>query len=251
MHPLIRGLLDLMFPPRCQVCGDFGAEVFCSSCRARVTRISRPHCLVCGAPFDPLAQSGELCAVCRAEGRHFDFARAVGLFETPLRELIHTFKYDGVRALARPLGELLAEYVADAGIPDLAPGDFELICPVPLHPLRESERGFNQAELLARVLAERFGVPVVRALDRVRFTRPQVLLPARARAANVRGAFSARGDGVAGKSVLLIDDVYTTGATLSECARMLRRAGASRVYVLTVARPHPGRPRLPAPQSRC
>jgi predicted amidophosphoribosyltransferase len=78
-----------------------------------------------------------------------------------------------------------------------------------------------------------------------------VLLPARARAANVRGAFRARGDGVAGKSVLLIDDVYTTGATLSECARVLRRAGASRVYVLTVARPYPGRPRLPAPQSRC
>lgn len=151
-----------------------------------------------------------------------------------MREALHAFKFRGRQALAAPLGDLLVE-VAARRLPDGAPA---LLVPVPLHPRRERERGFNQALLLARRLGRARGIPVrADALVRAAATQAQTELDARARRANVRGAFRLRRpEAIAGRHVLLVDDILTTGATLSECARCLREGGAATVGALTVAR---------------
>lgn len=145
-----------------------------------------------------------------------------------LRALIHLYKYGKVRTLSAPLGDFLT-----AALPrDEA---FDLIAPVPLHWLRQWQRGFNQSDLLARALAKHCGLPVWRALQRVRGTASQAGLSHTGRRKNVNAAFACRRD-LNGKSVLLIDDVLTTGATAAACASALKRAGARHVAVLTVAR---------------
>jgi ComF family protein len=151
-----------------------------------------------------------------------------------VREAVHALKFGGKTALARPLGDLMAE----AGATMLPRGAVDCLAPVPLHPSREAERGFNQSVLLANRVGRRWGVSVeLRALRRRRPTLPQTDLDAAGRRANVRGAFTlSRAAAVDGRHVLLIDDVFTTGATVAECARVLVEAGASAVGVLTVAR---------------
>jgi ComF family protein len=161
----------------------------------------------------------------------YDYARSAAIYEGALREALHAFKFSGKRALARPLGDLAVEQC----VASLLEG-IEAVIAVPLARERERERGFNQAALLAQRIAKRLGVPTrPRWLARVRATRPQSDLPAAERRVNVRGAFRAS-RAVAGRHVLVVDDVLTTGATLGECARALRDGGARRVGVLTVAR---------------
>jgi ComF family protein len=190
------------------------AEFFCTSCRT---------------PFQnafPLDANGR-CALCRSGLRGFDAAYSFGAYEGVLRALIHLYKYGKVKTLAWPLSGLLAQAL---------PRDeaFDAAVPVPLYWLRRLQRGFNQAELLARGLSRRTGIPVVRALGRLRPTPAQAGLSNSARRQNVSQAFRARG--VQGKRILLIDDVMTTGATAASCAAALKQAGARRVSLLTVAR---------------
>ena len=190
------------------------AEFFCASCRT---------------PFQnafPLDAEGR-CALCRSGLRGFDAAYSFGAYEGVLRELIHLYKYGKVRTLARPLSGLLAQAL---------PRDeaFDAAVPVPLYWRRRLQRGFNQAELLARGLSRRTGIPVVKALGRVRPTPTQAGLSNSARRQNVVKAFRARS--VPGQRILLIDDVMTTGATATSCALALKQAGARRVALLTVAR---------------
>ena len=190
------------------------AEFFCTSCRT---------------PFQnafPLDASGR-CALCRSGLRGFDAAYSFGAYEGVLRELIHLYKYGRVKTLAWPLSGLLAQAL---------PRDeaFDAAVPVPLYWRRRLQRGFNQAELLARGLSQRTGIPVVTALGRLRPTPAQAGLSNSARRQNVSQAFRARG--VQGKRILLIDDVMTTGATAASCALALKQAGARRVALLTVAR---------------
>ena len=171
------------------------------------------------------------CATCRTTTPRYDYARSAAIYEGQLREALHALKFAGRRALAGPLGDLAAEQCV-ASLPD----GIEALIPVPLARERERERGFNQATLLARRIGRRLDVPTrPRWLARIRATRPQSDLSAAERRANVRGAFGAS-DRVAGRHVLLVDDILTTGATLDACARALRDAGARRVGVLTVAR---------------
>ena len=190
------------------------AEFFCTSCRT---------------PFQnafPLDASGR-CALCRSGLRGFDAAYSFGAYEGVLRQLIHLYKYGRVKTLAWPLSGLLAQAM---------PRDeaFDATVPVPLYWRRRLQRGFNQAELLARGLSRRTGIPVVKALGRLRPTPAQAGLSNSARRQNVSQAFRARG--VQGKRILLIDDVMTTGATAASCAAALKQAGARRVSLLTVAR---------------
>ena len=174
-----------------------------------------------------------LCEPCQHRRPPFAYARAATLYRDAVREALHAFKFGGKTGLCRPLGDLLA----DAGQTLLPEPRMDCLVPVPLHPARESERGFNQSLLLARRLARRWGLPVEKALRRVRPTRPQTDLSAGERRANVRGAFVIRRARVAGARVLLIDDIFTTGATAAECARVLLAEGGARaVGVLTVAR---------------
>jgi ComF family protein len=195
----------------------FVAEYFCRDCRT---------------PFlnrFPLDEDGR-CALCRLGVNGFDAAYSFGAFETELRELIHLFKYGRVGTLAGPLGRFLA-----LALPRTE--RFDVVVPMPLHWMRRWTRGFNQSELLAREIATRASVPVRNLARRAKATTPQAGLTNAKRRANVSGAFQVRcPERVAGLKILLVDDVMTTGATASACARVLKRAGAARVILLTVAR---------------
>ncbi|HTB11849.1 MAG TPA: ComF family protein [Bryobacteraceae bacterium] len=160
----------------------------------------------------------------------FDTVYTFGSYEETLRELIHLFKYSQIRPLAKPLGALIARAIPREH-------RFDLMIPMPLHWKKRWSRGYNQSELLAREVARRWGVPVANVVRRVKPTAPQAGLSNSKRRLNVRGAFAIRkGQSIKGLRVLLIDDVLTTGATASACARVLKRAGASHVAVAAVAR---------------
>jgi ComF family protein len=173
--------------------------------------------------------------------RPLDGVRASAFHTDPLSKAIHQFKYEGLKVLAAPLGRLMAESWQEVGP---AGQHFDAIVPVPLHRSRERERGYNQAALLARELAAHLGVPVVEnAVDRSKATVPQVGLDAQARKANVKDAFRCAKAKLAGNHVLLVDDVFTTGATLEAAATALRQGGAVTVWAYTLAR---AKQRVPA-----
>jgi ComF family protein len=241
----VSALLDLVFPPFCPVCqrrlGRGRRDPLCGVCWEGLDRIAPPCCRVCGLPFaaapalgDAPASGTVLCGRCGRRPPPFAYARAAVRYGEVAREAVHAFKFGGRRALAAPLGDLIAE-MGPIGLPAGAP---DLLAPVPLHRRRERERGFNQAFLLARRVGEAWRVPVCAdVLVRTLATRPQTELSAEARRANVKGAFVLRRpERVGGRHVALIDDVMTTGATLTACARCLRAGGAATVGVLTVAR---------------
>ena len=188
-------------------------------------------CCACGTPFQnrfPLDEEGR-CALCRNGLRGFEAAYCYGAYGGVLRRLIHLFKYQKVRSLEGPL----ADYLLRALPRD---GRFDAIVPVPLHWRRRWRRGFNQCELLAREVSRRTGIPVAKALRRPLASKAQAGLTLAARRHNVKiSSFSAAAN-VAGQSILLLDDVLTTGSTAAACALALKRAGAARVSVLTVAR---------------
>ena len=169
--------------------------------------------------------------MCRSGLRGFDAAYCLGSYEGTLRELIHLYKYGKIQTLSQPLAGLLA-----AALP--LDERFDAVTPVPLHWRKQWQRGFNQSELLARAIARRRGIPVVRALRRVRSTQAQAGLSNTARRNNVTAAFQCRRGArtLAARRVLLIDDVMTTGSTAAACARALKQAGVARVVLLTVAR---------------
>ena len=223
MHAWALAALDLVFPALCPVCGGSLAEgrrdPLCGACWAAMPRIAPPWCERCGLPFralTPLPPAAPApCGPCRADPPAWDWARSGAEYEGVVRDAIHALKFEAKRALARPLAALV---------------------PVPLARARQQARGFNQAALLAERLAAGLRLPVrPRWLTRARATAPQSDLGAAERRANVRGAFAAA-PAVAGRHVIIVDDVLTTGATVAECARALRAAGAFRVGVLTVAR---------------
>lgn len=226
--------LDLLFPKLCLGCGSEGVFL-CVSCRASLRGIW-PQCVVCRALVPPRGRipAGRTCLACRRRSAVFTFLSPFSYDDPVVRELIHGLKYRRLRSLAPILAELLAEYVAHFGIVLPAQG---LIVPVPLHPTRERVRGFNQSELIAREFGPRAGLPVSPTLlSKVRDTRAQAELSAEDRRQNLVGAFRApEPQLVHGRIVILLDDVKTTGATLEEAARTLRRAGAKQVWAITVA----------------
>jgi len=190
------------------------------------------YCIQCRAPFlsrFPLDDAGR-CGLCRRGVRGFDAAYSFGFYEDELRKLIHLFKYGRIQTLSAPLGRLLA-----LALP--REQDFDVIVPMPLHWHKRWQRGFNQAELLAREIGRRTNAPVRNALRRVRNTASQAGLTSAKRRKNVSGAFQTkRRSTLNGSRVLLIDDVMTTGATAASCARALKRGGARQVTLLTLAR---------------
>jgi ComF family protein len=226
LRAAVGALLDLVYPPRCAACGEpIGAGAFCGVCAEAVDPVP-PGCARCGQP-GPDAE----CGACRAQPPAFDAVRAGGLLGGPLADAIHALKYRNRPALARPLGAWLASRAPLSG--DAA------IVSIPLARGRRIERGYDQAALLADHLARAAGASRRRlpaALRRVRETPPQVGRTRAERARNVAGAFEASGGALAGRDVLLVDDVVTTGATADAAAAALRRAGARSVVVVALAR---------------
>lgn len=224
--------LTLLYPPRCLVCRALGERGLCAACIAQIVPVAPPHCRTCGHPF--LDQSG--CVNCAVRRPAFTHCRSLGLYDGVLRNAIHQFKYRDRPQMAAPLGVLLASY-ARAHAADLHGLRFDGILPVPMHPLRRRLRGYNQSERLAQIVGAELSLPLLSdTLIRIRPTRPQVGLTGEARRTNLQGAFAVRGaEAVRGKTLLLIDDVVTTGSSLYECTLTLKAAGAKAVYALTLA----------------
>ncbi len=235
------GLLDLLYPPVCLLCKkrlDDGA--MCADCQRQITPLPPPFCDRCGVPIRPGKPVCEPCA--EGSGPPFAWAQALGNYNGVLLEAIHLLKYNGKAALAEPLGLLLARSL-DAPTPliPLRPElpAFDAVVPIPLHPARQRERGFNQAERIARVVARERGWRLdASGLRRVQRTRPQARMnSAEERAENIRDAFAARSpQHFADQRVLLIDDVITTTSTVRAAANAVRDAGATRICVLALAR---------------
>jgi ComF family protein len=232
-------LVDLLYPPRCLICDadlptDHGSPL-CDDDERRVVVIDDPICDLCGRKMYAQATGELICGECRVQERHFDRAFSATMYNDVMKPLVHLYKYGMRQHLAKPLARWLIAFMrahVDAA-------SFDAIVPVPLHWRRYQYRGFNQAIELAQPVAREFDLPIItRVLRRVRHTLPQVDLSPEERVKNIEGAFVVRHpERIAGKRLLLVDDVYTTGATLNECARVLKRAGAAEVVGLTLTRP--------------
>lgn len=217
--------LDLLFPLRCLGCGKEGTLI-CNACVAGVPRLSPPFCAVCAQPV-----SGKRCRRCAEVSLEVDGIRSPFLMEGVIREAVHSLKYHHVRAAAAQLGQLLARYLLSHPVPG------EVMAPVPLHPRRLRSRGYNQSALLAREVSKLTGLPVnENLLVRIKDAPPQVRVGSwEERRQNVAGGFQCVGD-VRRQTVMLIDDVVTTGSTMSACAAALKSAGATSVWGLALAR---------------
>lgn len=241
LNDVTHALLDALFPPRCQQCGKTGA-VLCADCLATASAPEPPLCPRCGRSLGPgNREDAAACLTC-ASGRGpnaLSALRIAAVYEGVVRDAVIALKYRGQRRMAEPLGDLLAAEL-HAAMQQGARAD--LLVPVPLHVQRQSQRGFNQAELLARRCSARLGIPVAaHLLLRQRATSPQVGLSLAERHTNIAGAFALASQHartrVAGRHLVLIDDVSTTGSTLDAAAEALRAAGPASILGLAVSRP--------------
>jgi ComF family protein len=239
---LLLQLIDILYPPRCHLCGRFlyptggtlHPKYLCAECRAALAPVTHPLCTVCGNPFPVSAGQDHLCENCLRSNPWYDLVRAPYLYSGPLMEAVQRFKYKSETHLISTLGPLLSSF-AGGYISHLQE---ILIIPVPLHRRRLRERGFNQSLLLARAVSKHLGARLdYLSLGRSKYTTPQTGLSKEKRKKNVKDAFLVVNPGrVRGQIILLVDDVFTTGHTLNECARTLKRSGARTVICLTLAR---------------
>ncbi len=236
-------LLDLLYPPICQLCGDGirQGRSLCNPCHDSLPEIRKPFCAKCAGEFEGRIESSFDCPNCRDQHFAFDFARPAMSRDDRLLEMIHELKYLRRIHLADELGGLAwRAFTADPRLAGIREQNWPLI-PVPLHRRRQLWRHFNQAAEIARALSKRSGLPVLHALRRTRATGSQTRLTRRQRLENLNGAFDLSRRSRAWlqhpvPGAVLVDDVFTTGATGHECARVLRRAGVQKVVVVTVMR---------------
>jgi ComF family protein len=227
LNKLKNSVLDLIFPPRCVGCGSEGSFL-CSQCKSALAHLHPPLCPRCGIPL----HADSYCYACKNYQREIDGIRSLFPLNGVVRRAVLQFKYQNVKALAAPLADLMWEYLSMHHMPA------DALVPVPLHPRRLRERGYNQSSLLAVELGRLTSCPVAEgALLRTKNTPPQTKTKsAEERRQNVAGAFSCLGRRLSGRRVLLIDDVCTSGATHDACATALKRAGTASVWGLTLAR---------------
>ena len=223
-EPYLAALADMFYPERCVGCGRRSSDVLCRGCFEALPRVGTPTCGRCGLPT---AFAAFVCEACKNVDFGFESARAPLRYEGVGKEIVHALKYRGYKkVVARLAAPLMLQALGDC--------PFDAVVPVPLHRARLRKRGFNQAELLAWGVATEINAPVSDTLEVVRSTRDQVELSAAQRRANVAGAY--RAGTPLGGQILLIDDVFTTGATMSACASTLMRAGAKEVHALSLCR---------------
>ncbi|MDD2464010.1 MAG: ComF family protein [Desulfobulbus sp.] len=235
LSSLLGAIQDLLFPPLCVGCSrrldHSRPPLFCADCTVKLAFITAPLCPCCGIPYTTGAD--HLCATCLRNGYEFDLARSLLFYQMPVDALILGLKFGGQLNGLQTLGTLAS---GSPCFSDLARPDY--IIPVPLHPQRIRERGYNQATLIARECFPQWKAQIrLNILYRNRLTTPQSQLTGKERRANLKQVFSLNPTvALEGKTILLVDDVQTTGSTVNECAKTLRRGGAGRIEVFTVAR---------------
>lgn len=218
-------LADLFYPQRCVGCGSRASDVLCRSCFEGLPYVGSPTCSRCGFPT---AFEAFVCDECKHVDFGFETARAPLRYEEVGKEIVHALKY-------KSYFPVVDKVMAPLMVAMLEERNFDFVVPVPMHSSRLRRRGFNQAEVMARSVSRRINVPISDTLEVVRGTRDQVELTAAGRRDNVRGAFRPTTGRIRGK-VLLVDDVFTTGSTMSECAETLALAGASEVHAISFCR---------------
>jgi ComF family protein len=235
---LSASFFNLLFPDNCRLCqqplrGPISRIPVCLPCLSLPQPLQADHfCIICRTPFVnsyPLDEHGQ-CTVCRENQANFDSVYSFGSYQDSLQQLINLFKYSKIESLAQPLSRLLVRALP-------LDQSFDVVIAMPMHWRKRWERGFNQSELLAAPIAKRFGLKLAGNLRRSRYTAPQASLSEAARHANLRNSFKVlRPEQIFGRHVLLVDDVFTTGATLRAATAVLKTAGAARVSALTLAR---------------
>jgi len=229
MNKWLESIQEWFYPSSCLLCGapGTGRLDLCAACRGDLPH-NRWACRRCGIPLPPGADG--ICGACLKKPPKMDATLALFRYEEPVRLLIHDLKFRNQYAVARLLGELLASSAAER---ETLP---EVLIPVPLHPRRFRERGFNQSTEIARIVSRRLGIPLdYRSCSRILPTLPQTSLPAEQRRRNMRNAFGVDGRLMYGRAAI-VDDIVTTGATVNELARTLRKAGAGHIEVWAIAR---------------
>jgi len=233
---LLQSAVSLLYPPVCTICGRSirADEYLCDQCETKALRIVAPFCQKCSEPFEGSITNTFACANCAHRKIYFDAAVSAYRGRGIVRQIIHEFKYGRQIHLRHLVARWLNSALDDER---LRQSHFDVIVPVPLHPARQRERGFNQASLLAELLSAQTSIPVKPLLERTRYTTTQTALDRSERMENLHNAFRLRKNAdVRGWRVLLVDDVLTTGSTLNECARILKRASAFSVHAATAAR---------------
>src|SRR5213596_1986227 len=231
----IRAIASLLYPPVCAICSANvrAGEYLCDQCDAKTVRIVAPFCQKCSEPFEGAITSAFTCANCAHRTIYFDAAVAAYRGRGIVRQMIHEFKYGRQIHLRHLVARWLHAALDDER---LCGRRFDVVVPVPLHPARQRERGFNQDSLLVELLSAQTAIPPKPLLERTRYTTTQTALDRSERMENLHNAFRLRKNAnVRGLRVLLVDDVLTTGSTLNECARVLKRAGAFSVHAATAA----------------
>lgn len=237
------GLLNFVFPLDCKICEkpirESKGYSICEDCFKTIELIERPYCAKCGKPLIPtdfFKQNREiLCLDCKRKKYSFEFSRSTGIYDKVLKKCIHLFKYYGEKKLAKPLGKLMVDSLVKN---DEFKRKIDLIIPVPLHKNDLKKRGFNQSVLLGKVTGDYLSIPVrENVLVKKKLTPFQVNLSKKERKINILGAFSVeKPEEIKGKNILILDDVFTTGATVEECTKELMKARAKNIFVLTLAR---------------
>lgn len=226
-------ILDLLYPKRCPFCGQvqpYQGEQVCRECFAKLMRVMPPHCMKCGKTLEDLEE--EYCGDCSAIPKSFQRGFPVFFYEDPLKSALYDFKYKNQREYAAFFAECIDKHCGK----ELEGLGLDGLVPVPVHPRKKKMRGYNQAELLAVELSERILVPVYRNyLERRQDTNPQKELNDKARMNNLKNAFQLSGNAIKLKKVLLVDDIYTSGATIEACTKVLLSAGVCEVYYTSVA----------------
>ena len=236
---ILRGALDLIYPARCELCGNqlVNLEKFvCRNCSSKLPIISTPHCPICYRSIKTRGEENRICGYCKLDSKRI-VEKVVALYEyrDGARELIHKYKYDKYQSLAEFLAENLFQQVNNSNLLE----SVDWIVSIPLHWTRKRWRGFNQADKLAKYISKKTGVPLLSSkyFKRIKKTTPQVTLNAEHRKKNIRGAFKLNKKiKFENSSIILVDDVLTTGATSNECARIFKKAGAKKVHLIVLAR---------------
>ncbi|NLD38974.1 MAG: ComF family protein [Desulfatiglans sp.] len=237
---LFTELIDIIYPKKCHICMDFLDDSerklpdICNTCFSSFPLLTHPFCSICGVPFVSKVEEDHLCEKCIRTRPFYDELRSPYLYEDKIMEAIHRLKYSGKSYLAKSMGRLLADFLTEWT------GDLDgmIMIPVPLHKRKLRQRGFNQSVLLAKSISRLLNLKTdYFTLTRIRYTETQTGLTLEERRKNVKGAFEVTGNAnLNGKGVILVDDVATTGNTMDECARVLKKAGCTRVFGLTLAR---------------